>query len=147
MWSVRYLVLVFLLAGSFATNTEKEASWKYLVERTIKKKDHITGKKEVHTDRAFVYYGAGAKQAGGQIKSVPQVVYVDEDGNRLAKAVYYESAIVPHDSKKLGLFSMLPGDPGSEPNLPGPAHILPKSFSILPLSPEAGLRKGLNWSS
>jgi len=152
MCRIRYFVLGFLLTGSFATNsraevTEKEGSWKYCVERTTTVRDNVANKKEVHIDRAFVYYGAGAKQAGGQIKSVPQVVYVDEDGDRLAKAIYYESAIVPHDSKKLGLFSMLPGDPGSEPNLPGPADILPKSFSILPLSPEAGLRKGLSWSS
>ena len=100
MCRIRYFVLGFLLTGSFATNsraeaTEKEGSWKYLVERTTTQRDNLTNKEKVYIDRAFVFFGAGAKQAGGQIKSVPQVVYVDEDGDRLAKAVYYESAIVP----------------------------------------------------
>ncbi|MHC4482394.1 MAG: hypothetical protein ACYSW4_02475 [Planctomycetota bacterium] len=152
MGNIKYHVLCFMLVASLATNSqaeviEKESSWKYLVERTTTKWDKLTDKKEIHVDQAFVYYGAGAKQAGGQIKTVPQVVYVDANHKPLRKAVYYESAIVPHDSKKPGLFSMLPGDPGSDPNFPIRADILPKSFSILPLSPEAGLRKGLNWSS
>ena len=70
MCRIRYFVLGFLLTGSFATNsraevTEKEGSWKYLVERTTTVRDNVANKKEVHIDRVFVYYGAGAKQAGG----------------------------------------------------------------------------------
>jgi hypothetical protein len=152
MCRIRYYVLGFVVGGSLSSNLwagvgERLESWKYFVERRTTVEDKVGKKSEVHIDRAFVHYGSGAKQAGGQIKSVPQVVYVDEDGNRLAEAVYYGSAIVPADSEELGLLSRSPGDPGSDPNLPGPIEILPTSFSVLPVSAEEEVRKGLSWNS
>lgn len=157
MLRIKYFILGFLLAGSFPTNlwgesTVRVGSWKYLVKRTTIKQDNLANKTEKHVDRAFVFYGAGAKHAGGQIKTVPQVVYVDEELKPFPKAVYFESAIVPLNPKKLGLirklpeYLKLPEDLGSRPDSPVPGDTLPKSFSILPLKPEAELKSGLSWS-
>lgn len=152
MLRIKYFILGFLLVGSFTNNgcskvTEEKASWKYLVERTTTLQDNLANKKDVHIDRAFVYYGAGAKQAGGQMKEVPQVVYIDEDKNRFPRAVYYASAFEVLDSKKLTLTGKLRDDIGSDSDLPLQAGILVVDFSILPLKPKDELKKGLSWSS
>jgi len=151
MLRIRYFILGFLLVGFFANNlwsevTEEKASWKYLVERTTTLQDNLANKKEVHIDRAFVYYGAGAKQAGGQMKEVPQVVYIDEDKNRLPRAVYYASAFEVLDSKKLTLTGKLRDDIGSDPDLPLQVGILVVDFSLLPLEPEGELKEELSWT-
>ena len=174
MLRIRYFILGFLLVAFFVNNAwsdkeagdpqtkedtvgsaqpvEEEPSWKYLVKRTNTKQDNFAKKKDVHIDRALVYYGAGAKQAGGQIKTVPNVVYVDEELKPLPEAIYFESAIIPLNPQKLGLFHKfpehlkLPEDIGSSPDSPLPADGLPKSFSIFPLKPEAEFKSGLSWS-
>jgi len=153
MYRMRYFVLGFVLVSSLATNSGaevigKESSWKYLVERTTTVRDNLVNKKEVHVDRAFVYYGAGAKEVGGQIETVPQVVYVDEKLDRIPTATYYESAIVPRDSQKFGLTNKWSDEQGgSDPNVRGPAWGVPNAFNILPMRPLHGqLKQGLSWT-
>ena len=152
MLSIRYFILGVFLAGSFATNsraevTEKAGSWKYLVERTTTEWDKLTEKKQVHIDRAFVHYGAGVEDAGGQKKGIPGVVYIGENGNRLAKAAYYGPPIIPRrDAKKFELLNEIPEGIGSERNRPLPVSIVANNFPILPLKPEGQLKEGLEWS-
>lgn len=170
MKNIKYLVLGFLMVVSFVNNVysrnepensqekaetaeptppveEKGLKWKYFVERTATLRDSLADKTEVHIDRAFIHYGAGAKQAGGQKRGVPQVVYVDENRERLPMAIHYESAFQPLDSKKFALTGNLPEDIGSDPDLPLQVGILVVDFSLLPLEPEAELKEGLGWSS
>jgi hypothetical protein len=100
-----------------------------------------------------VYYGAGAKQAGGQVKEVPQVVYVDGNRNVRAKASYYESPILPFPGErfeqytKFGLYTLLPRHPGYEPNEPRTAYLIPKASFFLPVKPEVELKKDVRWDA
>ena len=64
---VFFLVALFI-SGAFANAGQAKGSWKYFVERTTTDWDKLTNKKKIHIDRAFVYYGAGVKQAGGPVK-------------------------------------------------------------------------------
>ena len=129
---------------------QEGAKWKYFVERTIETRQN--DKKKVDIDRAFVHFGAGAKQAGGQIKNVPHIVYVDENQKRLAKAVHQGPAITTINSEMLTLTGDLPKDKdsdpnmGSDPNLPVGVFILINSF-FLPLEPKGKLEEGIRWSS
>ena len=149
----RYVTMSFTLAvitfsQAFADTDEAQVSWKYLVQRTITKKDNINGKKEVHTDRAFVYYGAGAKEVGGQIETVPQVVYVDEKLDRIPTATYYGQAILPRrGAEKFELWSSLPEDIGSDPTSSVPVSIVANNFPLLPLKPKRKLSEGFHWNS
>ena len=151
--SRRYLIWAFMLVGCFASCARSEVeeqgpSWKYLVERTTNKWDGLTKKKKVHIDRAFVHYGAGAEDAGGQRKGIPQVVYIDENGNPLAKAAYYGPPIIPRrDAKKYELLNEIGDGIGSEPNRPLPVSIVANNFPVLPLKPERQLKEGLEWSA
>ena len=143
---VLLLVALFISAAA-ADAGEAEASWKYLVERTTNQWDALTKKKEVHIDRALVYYGAGAEQAGGQVKGVPEVVYVDGNRNVRAKASYYESPILPFPGERFGLYTIPAGHPGYEPNEPMIATLVPKWAGFFPVKPEVELKKGLRWGS
>jgi hypothetical protein len=79
---------------------------------------------------------------------VPQVVYIDENGNPLAKAAYYGPPIIPRrDAKKYELLNEIGDGIGSEPNRPLPVSILANNFPILPLKPEGQLKEGLEWSA
>ena len=149
--SRRYLIWAFLMIGCLGSWASPEVeedgtSWKYLVERTTNQWDGLTKKKEVHIDRAFVYYGAGAKQAGGQRRGVHQVVYVDESRKRLPKADYFESPFVPRSLEKLTLSGKFPDNQGLERDFPLPAAGLPKGFDVFPLKPEAELREKSRWN-
>lgn len=149
----RYVTMSFTLAvitfsQAFADTDEAQVSWKYLVERTITKKDNTTNKKEVHTDRAFVYYGAGAEEAGGQVKELPQVVYIDENMERLPRAEYYGQAILPRrGAEKFELWSSLPEDIGSDPTSAVPVSIVANNFPLLPLKPKRKPSEGFHWNS
>jgi hypothetical protein len=147
----QYFVFGFLLVGCFGSCTRSEVeeegpSWKYLVERTVIDWDGLTNKKKTHIDRAFVHYGAGAEQAGGQVKEVPQVVYIHADRSVRAKPSYFESPFVPRDSEKLTLSGKFPGNQGLHRDSPLPLPGLPKAFEIFPLKPEAELRKKSRWN-
>jgi len=122
-------------------------SWKYLVERTITRRELGYKSEKSYVDRAYVHYGAGAKQAGGQIGTAPQVVYVDTQGKRLAKPVVHGPAFTPFDQKKLSLTAELPefGGPGS--GLPLPLAVIATCFDILPTQPHVPLKQGATWSS
>ena len=143
---VFFLVALFI-SGAFANAGQAKGSWKYFVERTTTDWDKLTNKKKIHIDRAFVYYGAGVKQAGGQVKEVPQVVYVDANRKVCARAAYFESPFVPRNSEKLTLSGKFPENQGFDRDSPLPVDGLPKAFEILPLKPKAELKKGLRWNS
>ncbi len=141
------LLLFALSAGPiFADTAQSKGSWKYYIERTTTQVDKLLNKTDKHVDRAFVHYGAGAKEAGGQIKTVPQVVYIDANQITLAEAAYYESPIVPASPDKFTFIDKLPDGIGSEPNLPAPSQALPSAFNILPIRPEEKIHKGLAWT-
>lgn len=129
---------------------QEGSAWKYFVERTITTRQN--DKTKVYIDRAFVHFGAGAKQARGQIKTVPHVVYIDESQKRLAKAVHHGPAITTLGSEMLTLTGDLPKDKdsdpnmGSDPNFPVGVFILINSF-FLPLEPKGKLEEGIRWSS
>ncbi|MHC4389664.1 MAG: hypothetical protein ACYSX1_13805 [Planctomycetota bacterium] len=151
MLSNRYLVLGFVVVGCIGTYArseveEEEASWKYLVERTTTEWDELAKKKGLHIDRAFVYYGAGAQQAGGQLRGVPQVVYIHGDRSVRAKPSYFESPFVPRSLEKLTLSGKFPDNQGLERDFPLPAAGLPKAFDVFPLKPEAELREKSRWN-
>lgn len=128
---------------------EKVPRCRYFVEKTTTERDKLTmkEKEKVFIDRALVHYGAGAEQAGGQVKTVPQVVYIDKNQKRLPKAAYYESPLIPRDSEKFVLTEKLPLDIGSDPDFPLPVHGLLGAFDIAPVKPTAELKQGLSWSS
>ena len=67
---------------------EKGKSWKYLVERKAIVQEHPNVKEE-YIDRAFVYYGSGSENAGGQEIGIPQVVYIDSNDIPLLKPKYH----------------------------------------------------------
>ena len=120
-------------------------NWKYQVEKTIKNEDKILKKEDTKIDRAIVHFGAAAKQAGGQIKNVPQVVYIDEQGTPLAEPKHYGSTIIPVTEDKFNLILNLPNNYGNEPNLAGPAETLIQSIQILPFMPQEQIKNGISW--
>jgi len=126
---------------------EKGPRWKYFVEGTTTSRNNLLkkNKEEVFTNRAFVHFGAGAKQAGGQFESMPNLVYVDEDRERLPKGASGGSHIEPFGSGKLSLISELPENVGSVPESPLPFSIFFNAF-LLPLGQEVELKKGVSWS-
>jgi len=144
--TIGFVAVVTNINPTFAHNDKAQDSWKYLVQRTIAKKDNITGKKEVHTDRAFVHYGSGAEEAGGQIKEVPQVIYINKNQKPLAKASYYASPFVPRRIGKLTMSNKFPYNLGSNKNSPLPVDGLPNVFDIFPLKTESKLEQGKNWN-
>ena len=124
----------------------KKPNWKYLIERKINKQDTFTNKSEELVARAFIYYGEGSKTAGGQIKEVPQVVYIDSNDQPLTGTAHSSPPFVPTDPNKFGLVLNLIDNIGNEPNFPVPMEGLPRTFSILPFKPEAALKEGLSWN-
>ena len=125
---------------------EKGASWKYLIERKITLQDNDFKKTEVHIDRAFIYYGKWAEKAGGQVKDVPQVVYIDSNDEPLNQARYFLEPIRPVDPNKFGLAQNIFENIGSKSDLPARSYLIPRDFSSFPFKPKDALREGLNWS-
>ncbi len=129
---------------------QEGSTWKYFVERTITTRQNDN--KKVYIDRAFVHFGAGAKQAGGQIKTVPHVVYIDASQKRLPKAVHHGPAITTLGSEMLTLTGDLPKAKDSDPNMgsdssfPVQVATLGNIF-FLPLEPKEKLEEGIRWSS
>ncbi len=120
-----------LQTGPPEPEADSGPSWKYLVERRTTSRGLAPKKERVYVDRAFVHYGARAKQAGGQYESAPQVVYIDEDDNRLNG--FGHMTFEPIGSDKLTMTDKLPWNYGRDPNLPLPVSKLAKAFDMLPL--------------
>jgi hypothetical protein len=110
--------------------------------------DNILKKTEEHIDRAFIYYGAGAEKAGGQVKEVPYVVYIDSNNKPLTDAKYNRPIFQAYDPNKFGVISNnLPENMGNEPNLSVPVELLPSAFGfILPFKPVEQFKLGLSWN-
>jgi len=119
--------------------------WKYFVERKSTERDNLVKKnrERIRVSRAFAHFGAGAKYAGGQIETVPNVVYVDENKEPLPE--HRGPAIVPSDSQKYTLISKWPEDVGFDPDIPMPVLLFFEVF-FLPMGPEEELKKGLTWN-
>jgi len=169
MLRIRYFILGFLLIAFSANNalSDKEArdsqtkeeaagsaqpvekegpSWKYLVERTITRQDNLANKKKVHIDRAFIYFGAEAKKAGGQRESSPEVVYIDKDENRLPDG--QAPTVYPFNPfrERLSMTSKLPKSYVENPEQPLPVDALYKFIEILPIDPDIRVKPGMNWN-
>ena len=121
-------------------------SWTYFVKRTMAKNDRQVDKHDSSTIRARVHYGAGAKLADGQIDTVPQVVYVDANDQRLNEYSSRQPPLIPMRSEKSGMVDSLPEELGADPNSPVLAHIFLQFLEIPPLKPTQELRKGLTWT-
>ena len=143
---VLFFVLFFNLRVWPQVSGEQGKSWKYLIERKITDQNKLLEQKEEHLDRAFIYYGKDSEKAGGQVKNVPQVVYIDSNDTPLNEAEYFLTAIQPLDPNKFGLIQHIIYNIGEEPNLPAPADGLQRTFSILPFKPVGVLQKGLSWN-
>lgn len=124
---------------------ETGPKWKYFVERKSTERDSLGRKNRdnVRVSRAFVHFGAGAKYAGGQIETVPNVVYVDENKEPLPER--RGPTIVPFDPQKYSLISKLPEDAGSDPDIPIPVSGFFEVF-FLPIGTEEELKEGLKWN-
>lgn len=136
MLRVRYFILGFLLVGSFSTNlwgesTERAGSWKYLVKRTRTERDNLAkkDKERVFVDKAFVNFGVGPAYETGRIQT-------------FGLEKFTMARKIPR-----GLASDIPGDVGSEPNLPLPVQLFGSAFNGFPLKPEEELERGLRWRS
>lgn len=136
-------------AGTSVQPAEKVGpSWRYLVEKTTVARDRLArkGKEKTFVERAFVYYGAGARQAGGQIKSVPQVVYIDAKHKRLPKAKDPARPIIRGHPARHCLGGELPEGIAASPEKAWAARLLAATFDVLPTAPNDQLRKGLAWT-
>ena len=100
---------------------------------------------EEHLDRAFIYYGKDAENAGGQKKATPQVVYIDSNDIPLDEAKYYITAFGLADPNKFGLIYDMERNIGSEPNSPMSEVVLLRNFNFIPFKPEKTLKEGLHW--
>jgi len=126
---------------------ETGPSWKYMVEVTTTRWDSIRDQNDVFVDRAFVHYGANAKEAGGQNKDIPYIVHVDENNERLKRASGRGSRLQSISIGKLGLCGELPLGAGYDSNFPFPLDTFAISYDILPMEPPVELERGLRWSS
>ena len=138
MCRIRYLLLVALLwlGACFANSAltavvEKRDSWKYLVERTRTERDNLAkkDKEKVFVDKAFVNFGAGPAYETGHIQT-------------FGLEKFTMARKIPR-----GLASDIPGDIGSEPNLPLPVQLFGSAFNGFPLKLEEELERGLRWHS
>jgi len=126
---------------------EKGPRRKYFLESATIQRNNLLkkNKEKVFTDRAFIHFGSGAKQAGGQIESVPNVVYVNDKKERLPEARHPGPAITPIASDKLTLVTKLPENVGSAPESPLALQLFFSPF-LFPIGIEAEMKKGLSWS-
>ena len=125
---------------------EEGTSWTYFVKRTTSTNNRHINEEKSNTIRAYVHYGAGAKMAGGQIESVPQVVYVDANDRRFEEYISREPPFIPMLSEKLSMVDNLPEKAGEDANFPVPVQILLQNFELAPLMPQMEFKTGLSWT-